>query len=179
MIGALSNYPTEAIELWSTPRGLPLLIRPITPDDQHLLGEFFAKLSVASCRARFHGAVRELPVRLLNRLCTVDYGGEMALVATAFNGGSERIVGEARYAASTRIDHAEFAVCVADGAQDRGLGTRMLRQLMHYAATRRLSLLFGDVQAGNQAMLMLARKAGCRMFEHPADPTLVRVERLL
>lgn len=177
MITAQSSYPAEAIELWSTPRGTPLLIRPIVPDDRLLLGEFFAALSIASCRARFHGAVRELPARMLARLCTVDYGSEMALVATIFSGGYERIVGEARYATTGRADQAEFAICVSDGAQERGLGTQMLKRLMQYAAGRRIARLHGDVHVDNRAMLKLARRTGFRIFEHPADPTLVRVER--
>lgn len=179
MIGALAGYPAEAIELWSTPRGLPVLIRPIVPDDRERLAQFFASLSLHSCRARFHGAVRELPARVLTQLCNVDYGSDMALVATTGAGGRQRIVGEARYASGGRPDHAEFAVCVADGAQDRGLGARLLLRLMQHATRRRLARLYGDVQAGNLPMLRLALRTGFSTFEHPTDPTLFRVERAL
>jgi GNAT superfamily N-acetyltransferase len=71
------------------------------------------------------------------------------------------------------------ALAVADGAQSRGLGTRLARKLLAYAATRRLARIYGDVRAGNRPMLTVARRAGFGLHEHPADAALVRVERAL
>jgi acetyltransferase len=55
-------------------------------------------------------------------------------------------------------DHttAEFAVMVRSDLSQRGLGFRLMTDLVEYARNRGLSALFGDEHVQNRRMLQLA-----------------------
>jgi acetyltransferase len=163
-----------------SPVETPIVIRPIRPDDEARLDAFFRSLSPKARHRRFLAVVNELPQALLARLVRPDGRNEAALVATSGTGRAESIVGEARFVADdTGPDCVEFAVAIADRAQGRGLGERMLRGLFRRAVERGITCVFGDVLPDNYAMLSLARKFGFSEGLNPLDPRLVRVRKSL
>ena len=81
---AIRPYPTQYVSPWTSTNGIPLLIRPIRPEDEPLLVQFHEALSERSVAFRYFHAIK-LGQRVahdrLTRICFIDYDREMALVA--------------------------------------------------------------------------------------------------
>jgi acetyltransferase len=154
-----------------------IVIRPIRPDDEDDLGTFYRTLSPASRHRRFLAVMNELPPSLLARFVRPDGRDEVALVAIATDGRAQSVVGEARFSFDAKCGGcAEFAIAVTDPEQRRGLGERLLRALLRYAAENDIACVYGDVLPDNQAILGLAHKLDFRERRSPIDPRLLRVE---
>jgi acetyltransferase len=97
----------------------------------------------------------------------------MALAATTMLGGKETLIGVARYVLDSDNKSAEFAIVVADAWHGRGIGTRLLRELIDVARNRGLKRFYGDILGTNRPMLELVRKLGFTLERHE-DPTLTR-----
>jgi acetyltransferase len=97
----------------------------------------------------------------------------MALAATTMLGGKETLIGVARYVLDRNNHSAEFAIVVADAWQGRGIGKRLLAELVDVARRRGLKQLYGDILGTNRPMLELVRKLDFKLSRH-ADPVLTR-----
>lgn len=155
----------------------PVTLRPIRPDDADALQNFVRGLSPASRRMRFHAALNELSATMLAALTCVDQHRHVAFVLTVSEGGTERIVGEARFAAAGDPETAEFGIAVADAFQGRGLAERLVAALIDAARASGLRWLVGEVLAGNARMLAFTRRCGFAITTRGAEPGIVRVER--
>ena len=157
-----------------------LLIRPLAAGDRELLQDFVRNLSPQSRYQRFQQGLRELPPDLLASLLDVDYRCSMAFAAVAIDHGSERMIGEARYApALDRPGTADFALAVSDAWQHQGLGGKLLATLVAQAQRSGVARMQGDVLHNNTAMLRLAQRHGFSPRRHPDGAWLIRVERTL
>ena len=152
-------------------------MRQIRPDDAGALQGFVRALSPASRRLRFHAALKELSEATLKALTCVDQRGHVAFVLTVTEHGTERIVGEARYAMSSDRETAEFGIAVADAFRGLGLANRLLAALIDAARAGGLRWLVGEVLAGNARMLAFIRRCGFAVTTRGVEPGLVRVER--
>jgi acetyltransferase len=154
-------------------------IRPIRASDRDLKREFLSGLSARARYNRFLGAVRELSPEALDRLVRVDYRAQMALVALTGEGGAERIVGVARYAAATGSRSCELSVAVTDGWQRRGLATILSRRLLEYAQLSGLARVTVCTFAHNVPMIRLAQRLGMRPAASQPSPSLIEMELAL
>jgi acetyltransferase len=98
----------------------------------------------------------------------------MALAATTMLGGSETLIGVARYVLDKDNESAEFAIVIADSWHGRGIGARLLYKLAEAARRRGVRQLYGDILAINRPMLAFSSKLGFQLRRHPEDPTLTR-----
>ena len=140
---------------------------------------FFRNLSDESRWNRFHRALHELPLNLLNQFTNVDYDTHLALLAEVFVDGSEVILGESRYVRGEDPTCAEFAVTVDDRWQGKGLGRLLLSLLEGRAAAEGIEMLFGRTLPGNVRMQALARKAGFEIVPDSNEPGTLRLEKRL
>ena len=153
---------------WPVMHGHAITVRPLLPDDADLVIALGKALSPASLYQRFlSGGIKRNP-QLLDRLVNVDFGRDLALIATTTFAGEETSIGVARYA---RLEDdpntAEVAITVSDAWHGCGVGTRLVRTLIDHAAASGIERLTGDVLATNVAMLALARSSGFRIAFHP------------
>ena len=155
----------------------PITLRQIRPDDVGALQGFVRVLSPMSRRLRFHAALNELSEATLKALTCVDQRRHVAFVLTVTEHGTERIVGEARYAVSSDQETAEFAIAVADAFQGLGLAERLMAALTDAARASGLRWLVGAVIASNARMLAFIRRCGFAVTTRGVAPGLVRVER--
>ena len=174
----MERYPTELIDIVHLARGARVTIRPVLPQDEDLLADFFRELSETSRRNRFFRAVRELPARVVHSFTSIDYHAHFALIATILNDGGEVIIGEARYVV-IEPSAAEFAVTVADKWQGQGIGRLLLAGLLCRSAAEGIPRLFGDILLTNEAMRRLARAAGMRITFMGDGLGVMRAEKLL
>ena len=175
---AIAPYPRHLVEHAFLGDGTPLTIRPIRPEDAESERDFVRSLSAEAKRLRFLQAMKELSPTMLARFTQIDYAREMALVATVeTETGRERQLGSARYVIEPDGRTCEFAVVVADEAQGRGVGTRLMQALFRAAREHRIEVMQGTVLAANTPMLQLIRDLGFTVAADPEDSTLVMVER--
>jgi acetyltransferase len=155
-----------------------IVIRPIGPEDAEREQDFVRALSPESRYFRFMTTLRELPPDMLYRFTHPDFQRELALAAVAADGASAKFIGVARCVADSERTSAEFAVVVADEWQNRGVGTRLLCELMRAARAIGLRRIWGDVLASNMRMLGLMVSLGFEIQPAPDDLLLRRVVKL-
>lgn len=173
---ALACAPARCNARWDFADGRAVTVRPVVAEDLQLESEFVARgLTQQSRYQRFQTGLRELPPGMAAYLTDIDYRQHFALLALGDEAGPPRQVGEARYVCDGAMpDQAEFALAVADDWQGRGLGSRLLRQLVRIARRHGVRQLYGDVLRTNQAMLALARAQGFAP-QPQGDARLVRM----
>ncbi|OOG28763.1 GNAT family N-acetyltransferase [Thioalkalivibrio denitrificans] len=177
---AIHPYPSSLVSRWHLADGTPLTIRPIRPEDARIEQSFVRGLSEQSRYFRFMQAMHELTPEMLVRFTQIDYDREMALIAVMEDErGGELQVAVARYTANPDRRSCEFALVVADDWQGRGIGTHLMQALMQVARSRGLTLMEGEVLAGNSGMLGLARSLGFSTRTLPGATDVVWVGKQL
>ena len=177
---AIHPYPGHLVEEWPMPDGITLTVRPIRPEDAQIEQEFVRSLSDESRYFRFMQAVHELTQEMLVRFTQIDYDREMAMIAVVEpDPGVEKQVAVARYTAYPDKRSCEFAIVVADEWQGRGIGTHLMQTLMRVAKSRGLSLMEGEIIAGNTHMLGLMRRLGFKIRATADDEGVVQASREL
>jgi GNAT superfamily N-acetyltransferase len=130
-------------------------VRPAGPGDTERARRFFDGLSLESSYRRFFTGIGRLPDRFIQRLVVVDHDRREAFVAVV----GDDIVALADYAllAGCR-DTAEFGVVVADGWQRRGLGPRLVTELLAVAESRGVTAVRAHTLAENGRVLKLLQR---------------------
>lgn len=156
---SIRPYPEGLEETVRLRDGTEVTLRPVRPEDEPAHSEFISRLSPEDSHFRFFHTVRSMPRTQLARLTQIDYDREMAFVATrpAPGGGTETI-GVVRTVADPENESAELSIVVRSDLKRRGLGTHLLRKAIAYCRSRGTKELAGDVLAGNESMLELARR---------------------
>jgi acetyltransferase len=173
-------YPSRLEQVLPLSGGGEYTLRPIHPDDAHMLQELVQGLSPESRYFRFVSSMKELPPSMLSRFTLIDYDREMAMVAVHKTRQAdaegivtehERIIGVSRYITNPDHSSCEFSLVVADDFGGKGLGARLMECIMDVARDRGLSEIEGLVLANNRSMLKLMRSLGftVKPFEEDED----------
>ena len=169
----IHRYPSLLIDRLTLADARVVTVRPVLPQDADAEQLFVSALSPQSRHRRFHGALKELPERMLQAMTAIDYRDHVALVAeSADDQGESRLVADARYVVS-EPGRAEFAIAVADDWQHIGLGRAMLQRLARHACRQGIRQIDGAVMAGNRPMLTLMQGWGAQFRADPEDSRLL------
>jgi acetyltransferase len=172
---AIHPYPNQYVKTHRLGDGTELLVRPVRPEDEPLIVELHDGLSEQTIRMRFFSMVRRLTRDSLIRLCHLDYGRALALVATHRGAdGRPHAIGVSRYHRHGETGEAEFAVVVTDAWQGKGVGQLLMRQLLDAARERGVRRIVGEVLRENAAMLRLMTSLGFAI-RPTEDPQVVQV----
>jgi len=169
---AIHPYPAHLVSEWRAPDGTVVVIRPIRPEDAEIERAFVKALSPGARYSRFMDTLKELTPAMLACFTQIDYDREMALIAVIQEQGGEGEVGVCRYVTNPDGESCEFAVVVADGWQRRGLGRRLMTQLIEVARARGLKTMTGYILATNGGMLSMAGSLGFAMENLREDPAV-------
>jgi acetyltransferase len=177
---AIRPYPTQYVATWQMTDGTPVTIRPIRPEDEPLMVRFHETLSEQSVYLRyFHmlGLSQRVAHERLIRICFIDYDREMALVAERQDPGTgeHQILAVGRLSKRRSTNEAEFAVLVSDPFQHHGLGTELVRRLLHVAREEKLSRVTAEILPENHAMQQICEELGFHLH-HSVDDRTVRAE---
>jgi len=159
---AIRPYPTKYVRRWATKSGVPVLIRPIRPEDEPLLVKFHAELSNTTVYLRYFHMMsldaRVAHTRLL-RQCFIDYDREMALVAEFNNpqSGEREIWAVGRLTRTHDSREAEVSVLVTDKHQKEGLGTELVGRLIEIGRDEKLERIVANILPENAGMNSLGR----------------------
>ncbi len=158
------NYASDSLdpEIAILKDNRQVVIRPIRADDANDLQDAFQRLSMQSIYLRFLSFKKELTDEEARQLATVDYTSRMAFVAINKENDHESVVGVARYAIldPKHPEIAEAAVVVDDAYQGLSLGKRLLLRLVIYARAKGIQWMQGNLQVGNDRMLLLVKRSG-------------------
>lgn len=137
-------------------------IRAIRPDDRERLLEHFEGLSPQSKYFRFFGIRRGLGESELTRLSRPDFTSHVALLATQWHEGREKVIGVGRYlvGAEARARTAEVALAVLDEHQGQGIGTLLIEHLAMIAQAGGVEQFLADVLGANTRMLEMLKDLG-------------------
>ena len=168
-------YPTALIDVRMLPDQQRLVLRPILPQDDHLLAALINRVSPTTRQRRFPSATAEVTVDQLTRLTRIDHQRHMAVVVTTWQGGQETLLAEGRLLIDEH-SRAEFTLMVDDAWQRLGVGTWVLQALSQAAEARGVEWLWCDVPASNEPILALVRHCRFGCIADRIDPRIVRVE---
>lgn len=158
--------------------GLEAIIRPIRPEDRHLLAAGFTRLSPESKYQRFFAPVERLSESDLTYLTEIDHHDHEALVAIDPDDGG--LIAVARYVCTSRLGdadgdgertatlkpaglrsgglkEAEVAVIVGDPWQGKGLATALLKRLARRASEEGIDYFLALVLEDNEEATGLFR----------------------
>ncbi|MEM7809156.1 MAG: bifunctional acetate--CoA ligase family protein/GNAT family N-acetyltransferase, partial [Planctomycetota bacterium] len=170
---AIRPYPTRYVNTWSASDGTSYTVRPIKPEDEPLMVQFHEELSEESVRMRYFELLRldqRTAHERLTRICFNDYSREIALVAVDATG---KAAGVGRLSKVPGFAEAEFAVTVTDPHQGRGLGTKLLGDLLNVAKVEGWSTVVGIISPANGSMLKVAKNLGFSL-EHDEEEGVMR-----
>jgi acetyltransferase len=153
--------------------GTWITIRPIGPEDAEREQAFVRGLSPESRYYRFMGTLRELSADMLYRFTHPDFRRDLALAALAGSDPDAYQVGAGQLAVDPDGAAGEFAVMVADHWQNRGVGGRLMSELLRAARALGLKQIWGDILADNRRMLKLMGSQGFDI-RRTADPLVRR-----
>lgn len=169
---AISPYPKE-LEHRLNWQGEKLLIRPIRPEDEPMLGQLLESLTADDSRMRFFVAMRRQTHSQLARFTQIDYDREMSLVVIRQNPkGKPQALGEARLISDADNRVADLAMVVSSAFKGKGLGALLLQQLVDYARARGIATLRFETLPENKPMQKLGHKAGFVMLRGSDPGTL-------
>jgi acetyltransferase len=175
---AIRPYPIEYVSHWMMKDGSEVTIRPVRPEDEGLMVEFHKILSDGTVYLRYF-QMQRLDLRVaherLVRKCFLDYDREMALVADRVNpaSGKHELLGVGRLARQWKMEEAELGVLVADRFQGAGLGTELVRRLIHVARAEKIHRVVAQILSENAPMVALAKhfQFDCVRDEDPLSLT--------
>ncbi|MFG1345089.1 bifunctional acetate--CoA ligase family protein/GNAT family N-acetyltransferase [Xanthobacter autotrophicus DSM 431] len=169
---AIKPYPAGQERILDLTDGSTVRLRPIRPEDEPGLVEVVHRSDPQDVRMRFLGSVKDFPHLMAARLSQIDYDREMAYVAVEESGD---ICGVVRIIADPDDEAAEYAIMVRSDMKGKGLGYRLMTEILTHARKRGLSKVFGDVLRENGPMLHLAEDLGFKVGPSSDDPTVMRV----
>ena len=172
---AIHPYPSELQQQCQLANGKKVIIRPIRPEDAVMEKDFVRRLSEQTKYFRFMQALQELTPEMVVRFTQIDYDREMAFVAVTDEADSPRELGVGRYLMNPDGQSVEFALVVADDSQRQGIGSRIMKALIHKAKSKGITFFEGEVLAVNQPMLRFVEKLGFSVEKIADEQQVLRV----
>lgn len=162
---AIRPYPTQYESPFKTKKGNTVIIRPIRPEDEPQVVEFHGTLSDRTVYMRYlHPMLLSERVahERLARICHGDYDREITLVVEDEypDSGAKRILGAGRLSKIHGMDEARFSVLLTDDAQGLGLGTELMRRLIHIGREEGLKRLESMMTEDNEMMQHICKNLG-------------------
>lgn len=156
----ITPYPTRYVTPWRLSDGTEVLLRPMRPEDEPMIGDFLRTLSEETLRQRYFVNHLNITHEMLVRFTNNDYDREIAIVAELSLGKKKRIIGVGRLTGEADRGRSEFAVVVHDDFQGRGLGFKLTDTIIGIAQEKGLREINGYIDAKNRRMLRVVGELG-------------------
>jgi RimJ/RimL family protein N-acetyltransferase len=151
------GFPGDVEQVVVLRNGASVRLRPIRADDAPRLIALCHRLSPRTIYQRFFSP-RPLRPEEADALANVDYRERMALVAEVDTGQEPDLIGVARYGPAEEAAMADIGLVVEDGWQGLGLGSILLKEILHAGARQGIRHFRADVLTENRrALRLLAR----------------------
>lgn len=140
--------------------GEGILFKSANQDDIPLVTSFLKRLSPESLRMRFMASISEVPQKIIEELCNVDFTKNGSILAITNQNGEKKVVGIGNYIDTGNSRSAEVSLLVEDSYQGKGIGTALLERLAGLAAGNGFYEFEGEVLPDNLAMLNVFKNSG-------------------
>jgi acetyltransferase len=164
---------------WTLADGERLTLRHIAPTDAAREQVFVHGLSPESSYLRFHGTIKDLSKKDLEKFTNPDSRNAVALIVLRSGETGEEEIGVARYVIDPDGVNCEFAIVVADTWQKHGIGTRLMNALITHLQASGVKRISGSVLKRNSAMLKFVKQLGFAETNIPDDPSILLVTKNL
>jgi len=161
----------------TTHKGLAFHVRPVRPDDEAALAEFFAHVKPQDLRFRFLGAMKEVSHDRLVTMTQVDHRQTENFLAFAEDG--KTVIATAMLACDPDFEKGEVAISVRAEYRHKGVGWEMLRLVARYAEAKGVKTLESIENRENHDAIELEREQGFVAETYPDDPTLMLIRKEL
>jgi len=144
-------------------------LRPITPNDDDLMLEFFYECSEETRYLRFMTWKKSMSQEEVKMFTNIDNETNFALGSIIEFEEEEgiirkKIIGVARFIRDPKDPSAaEMAVVVADKWQQKGCGSHLLLNLINIAKQKHIQWITGSLLTQNTTILNLLRKSGYKI----------------
>ncbi len=169
----------DCVETWTLADGTRLTLRHIAPTDAAREQAFVRGLSPQSSYLRFHGTIKDLSKKDIEKFTNPDSRNAVALIVLRSGQTSEEEIGVARYVIDPDGMNCEFAIVVADMWQKRGIGTRLMNALIKHLQAGGVKRISGTVLKRNSAMRKFIKQLGFEETNIPDDPSMLLVTKQL
>ncbi len=169
----------DCVETWTLADGSRLKLRHIAPTDSANEQAFVHGLSTQSSYFRFHGTIKDLSKKDLEKFTNPDSRNAVALIVLFVGDTSEEEIGVARYVIDPDGANCEFAIVVADAWQKRGIGTKLMNALVKHLQASGVKRISGTVLKRNSAMRKFVKQLGFVETNIPDDPSTLLVTKHL
>jgi len=147
---------------------LPVILRPLLPDDRERISEAFRRLSPESTYFRFWTSFRGANPTFIDRLCAEDQGQHASWIIVIENNDDVPGVGGGSFWRSgVHADTAEVSFTVADEFQGQGAGTILLAAIWEHAHSIGIRQFVAEVLDENHVMLTWWSSLGAAHVRQP------------
>lgn len=171
---AIRPYPNEWEQTVDYGNGEEAFVRPMRPEDELLMEQFFAQVTEQDLRLRFFNVVRRPGHAFLARLTQIDYARAMAFAALDEKGN---LLGVVRLHADANYESGEYAILLRSDLKGKGLGWKLMELIIRYARAEGLKTIVGEVLSENTTMLAMCEKLGFDISSSP-DGVDIKTVRL-
>ncbi|KXB07431.1 hypothetical protein AKJ52_00350, partial [candidate division MSBL1 archaeon SCGC-AAA382C18] len=154
----IEPYPLKYIRRVKLKDDREVKIRPIKPEDEHLILDLFDTFSKETWRHRFFCPMKEITHEDVVKYAHIDYRREIAIVGELED--ENKVIGMGRLIIGPEEETAEFAVVIGDPWQGLGFGQKLLESIILIAQDRELDQVWGAVLRRNRPMIGLSKKLG-------------------
>lgn len=160
-----------------TRTGFLFHVRPVGPDDEAALGEFFSHVTPDDLRFRFLSSVNVVSHGQLSAMIDVDHRQKENFLALDRDGTT--IIATAMLACDPALTVGEVAISIRPDFKGRGVSWELLEHVAHFAEALGVATLQSIESNANHAAIELEREMGFTARAYPGDHTLMLVERKL
>lgn len=161
---ALRPYPIQYVFEEKLNNGDSILIRPISPEDEHLIVEFHKELSENSVRQRYFEFVsldKRIAHERLIRICFSDFNKEIALVAESIDPvAGPKIIGVIRFIKAPAVNRWYLKLIIVDSCQGQGVGKLLFKKGLEVAKKEDVQEIYAHVLEENVGMIALLKANG-------------------
>ena len=153
---AIKPYPTCYVTDWKLKDEIDVVIRPIVPDDEPLVRDFYKSVSEKSLKQEYlrtlHYDDLATHERLI-RICYIDYDREITLVIEHKNQDNSReLFAIARFTKLANSKDAVFSLLVKDKWQKMGIGKELIKNIIKIAKDENIDHLLSHMFEDNENM---------------------------
>jgi acetyltransferase len=173
---AVRPYPKEWERDLTLDDGRRVFVRPVRPEDEELVAEFFRHVTPEDLRLRFFAAIRDFSHPFIARLVQIDYARSIAFIAVDADGA---MLGAVRLLADANRETGEYGILVRSDLKGLGLGWGLMQLMIEWARAEGLRRIEGQVLRENTTMLNVCRRLGFAIRTDPHDPDIKVVKLAL
>jgi len=172
----LRPYPEKYVTSTTLADGMPVILRPIKPEDEPLWLEMLASCSKESIYSRFRYNFHFTAHEVATQFCFIDYIREIAIVAEITENEKRKLIGVGRLIANPDLDTVEYAILITDAFQRKDLGNILTKYCMEISRDWKMRHIVAETTIDNKPMIAVFRKYNFKIQFEPGGNVHVTKE---